>query len=253
MRIIAVANQKGGCGKTTTAAALAAGLGRKGYKVLAVDMDPQGNLSSASGADGEGIAGVYELLRGEAAAGETVQELEAFDMVPASIMLAGAERELSGLGREQRLREGLGPLAGSYDWAVIDTPPALGILTVNALTAADEVVVPTAAGIFEAAGIRQLHDTVLNVRKYCGGRARISGILLTRFDPRAGHSRDMRELTARLGEHIGARLYGTCIRASVVAGEAQARKQDVFRYKGHSAVARDYAAFVEEYLEGGRA
>lgn len=252
MKIIAIANQKGGIGKTTTTAALAAGLKQRGFKVLAVDVDPQGNLSTSSGADNVKLPTVYEMLKGENTAEETIQKLQVFDIIPSNVMLAGAEQEFSQLGKEQRLKERLQPVIGLYDYIIIDTPPALGVLTVNAFTVADEIIIPTTAGVFAANGIKQLHDTIVNVRKYCNDKVKIAGILLTRFDPRANNNKDMKELTEQLGDYINAKLYDTYIRASVVIEEAQAKQVDVFSYKGSSTVAQDYSAFVDEYLKGDR-
>ena len=249
-KVIAIANQKGGVGKTTTTGALAAGLKQEGFNVLAVDVDPQGNLSDSTGADNQQQVTVYELLKGETTAEAAIQSLEVFDIIPANIMLAGAEQELSQIGKEQRLKEQLFPVMGKYDYIIIDTPPALGILTINAFTVADEVIIPTTAGIFAATGIKQLFDTIQNVRKYCNDKVRIAGILLTRYNPRANNNRDMKDLTEQLAIYMAAPLYQTFIRASVVVEEAQTRKADLFTYKSNSAVAEDYAAFVREYMEG---
>lgn len=249
-KIIAVANQKGGVAKTTTTGALAARLKEKGFSVLAIDADPQGNLSDSAGADNREQPTLYELLKGEVDAEEVIQRLEVFDIIPANIMLAGAEQEIAQIGKEQRLKERLLPIMDQYDFILIDTPPALGLLTINAFTVADEVIVPTTAGIFAATGITQLFDTIKNVQKYCNGKVRIAGILLTKFDPRKNNNKDMRDLTEQLADYMNAPLYKTFIRASVAVEEAQARQESLFNYKGNSTVALDYTAFVEEYLAG---
>ncbi|NLV82492.1 MAG: ParA family protein [Synergistaceae bacterium] len=250
MKVIAIANQKGGIGKTTTAAALSAGLKQRGFKVLAVDVDPQGNLSTSTGANNYEMPTVYEMLKGEVDANEAIQKLDVFDIIPSNVMLAGAEQELSQIGKEQRLKERLLPIMDFYDYIVIDTPPALGVLTINAFTVADEIIIPTTAGIFAATGIKQLHDTIINVRKYCNEKVKIAGILLTRYDPRANNNKDMKDLTEQLGEYINAKLFNTHIRASIVVEESQARQIDVFSYKGKSTVAQDYTAWIDEYLKG---
>jgi chromosome partitioning protein len=145
-------------------------------------------------------------------------------------------------------------VAKEYDYIVVDTPPALGVLTVNAFTFAEEIIIPTTAGIFAAKGIRQLYETIVNVKKYCNDKVRINGILLTKYNPRALNNQDMRELIEQVGNHIEAKIYKTYIRASVVVEEAQARRKDIFSYKSGSTVAEDYDAFVNEYLfkESGR-
>ena len=249
-KTITIANQKGGVGKTTTTAALAAGLKQRGHKVLAVDIDPQGNLSTSAGADNVESPTIYELLKGEVPVEEVIQTVKAFDIIPSNVMLAGAEQELSQIGKEQRLKERLQSILNFYNYIIIDTPPALGVLTINAFTVADEIIIPTTAGIFAATGIKQLHDTILNVQKYCNDKIKIAGILLTKFDPRANNNKDMKELTEQLGRYINAKLYSTYIRASVVVEEAQVRKLDIFAYKEKSTVAQDYSAFIEEYLRG---
>ena len=248
-KIIAVANQKGGVAKTTTSAALAAGLQRRGFKVLAIDADPQGNLSDSVGSDNVNCDTLYELLKKEAEIESTIQKLNCFDLIPANIMLAGAEQEISQLGKEQRLKERLEPIIGLYDYIIIDTPPSLGLLTINAFTAADEVIIPTTAGIFAASGILQLFDTIQNVRKYCNPNIKIAGILMTRYNPRTNNNKDMNDLTEKIANTMKARLFDTHIRTSVIVEEAQVRKENLFDYKSGSTVSSDYEAFIEEYLE----
>lgn len=248
-KIIVFANQKGGVTKTTSAASFAAELVRRGYRVLVVDADPQANLSDSVGADTQDCCGLYDLLKREAKAEDCIQELEVFHLIASSILLAGAEQEFTQTGKEFRLREELESLGGRYDYIIIDTPPSLGILTINAFTAADSIVVPTTPGIFSASGIQQLYNTVLNIQKYTNPKVRISGILLTKYSPNINISRDMHKLTSLLSGHISAPLYKTHIRSSVAVEEAQAKKVDIFRHKPYSTVARDYSTFVDEYLE----
>ena len=145
--IIAVANQKGGVGKTTTAQALAAGLVGKGYKVLGIDLDPQGNFSTACGVESYNVPTIYEVMKRAATIQEAMQHTKGdYDLVPANIMLAGAEQELSQTGKEHRLKEAVAPVAGDYDFIVIDTPPSLGVLTVNAFTCATDILIPPRPG-----------------------------------------------------------------------------------------------------------
>lgn len=252
MRILAVANQKGGVGKTTTAHALSAGLADRGFKVLAVDLDPQGNLSSVCGAECYDLPTVYQVLRRDVEPGKAVQHVSGYDVIPSNIMLAGAEQELSQTGKEHRLKEALELIGGGYDYIVIDTPPSLGVLTVNAFTAAGDIIIPTTAGIFATAGISQLSDTVKNVQKYCNPSVRIAGILFTRFNPRANISRQIKELTEEISKYISAPVYKTYIRSAVAVEEAQAVKADIFSYAGNSTVSEDYNAFIDEFLKGDR-
>ena len=249
--IVAVANQKGGVGKTTTAQALAAGLAERKYRVLGIDLDPQGNFSTACGAENYNVLTVYEVMKRGADIREAIQHMRGgYDVVPANIMLAGAEQELSQTGKEHRLKEAVSVVAGEYDFIVIDTPPSLGVLTVNAFTCATDILIPTTAGIFATAGISQLNETVGSVQRYCNPGVKIRGILFTRFNPRANISRQIKELTEQLSEYISAPIYQTYIRAGVVVEEAQANKADIFDYAGKSTVAEDYRAFIEEFLKG---
>lgn len=246
--IVVFANQKGGVTKTTTAAAFAAELHRRSSRVLVVDADPQANLSDSVGADTQESNSLYDLLRRDVTAKECIQELPVFDLIAANILLAGAEQELTQTGKEYRLREQLEPVVSQYDYIVIDTPPSLGILTINAFTAANDVIVPTTPGIFSASGIQQLYTTILNTQKYCNPNIHIRGVLLTKYSPQININKDMRALTTMLSEHIGAPLYETYIRSSVAVEEAQARKTDLFTHRENSTVAQDYRAFVDEYL-----
>ena len=249
--IVAVANQKGGVGKTTTAQALAAGLAERKYRVLGIDLDPQGNFSTACGAENYNVLTVYEVMKRGADIREAIQHMKGgYAVVPANIMLAGAEQELSQTGKEHRLKEAVSVVAGEYDFIVIDTPPSLGVLTVNAFTCATDILIPTTAGIFATAGISQLNETVSSVQKYCNPGVKIRGILFTRFNPRANISRQIKELTEQLSEYISAPIYQTYIRAGVVVEEAQANKADIFNYAGKSTVAEDYRTFIEEFLKG---
>ena len=247
-KTIIFANQKGGVAKTTSAAATAAELRRRGFRVLAIDTDPQANLSDSVGADTQECNSLYDLLRRDVTVDDCIQELDVFDLIAGNILLAGAEQEFTQTGKEYRLKEQLEPALSRYDYVVIDTPPSLGILTINAFTAGNSVIVPTTPGIFSASGIQQLYNTIQNTRKYCNPDIKITGILMTKFNPQANISKDMRALTGLLSEHVGAPLFNTYIRNSVAVEEAQAKKADVVSYKPKSTVAEDYRAFVDELL-----
>ena len=248
-KIIAISNQKGGVAKTTTTQALAAVLNQRGYKVLAVDFDPQGNLSDSANAVTEGVNTVYEVLKQSATVGESTQELSAFEIVPANILLASADQTLAQTGKEYRLKEALEPVKSLYDYILIDTPPSLGLLTINAFTAADEIIIPTTAGKFAVKGINELFNTVKNVIKYCNPHLKIRGILFTKFDPRTNNSKDMKILVEKLSEALETPLFNTFIRNRVAVDEAQARSQDILTFSGCEDIAADYNAFIDEYLE----
>lgn len=255
MITVAAAIQKGGDGKTTTAQSLGAGLRLKGYRVLFVDLDPQGNLSRTLEADTSGEApDTLALLRGDVKGAEAVQHTAGGDIIAASPALVGADREkaLSSIGREYRLRKALEPLSGAYDYCIADTPPALGILTVNALTAADKVVIPAQADDYSLDAIERLTDTIEAVRSYCNPSLEVGGILLTRYNGRNNVTRYLEELIAGAADRLGARIYQTRIRECAYLKEAKTMRQDIFSYSPRCNAAKDYSAFVEEFIAGGK-
>jgi chromosome partitioning protein len=249
-KVIAVANQKGGVAKTTTTQAMSAILNQRGFKTLVIDFDPQGNLSDSIGAVTEEASTIYEVLKQEVPITGTIQKLSAFDIIPADIILASADQTLSQTGKEYRLKEAIEPIRQQYDYIVIDTPPSLAILTVNAFTASDEVIVPTTAGKFAVQGIKELSNTVNVVRKYCNSNLKICGILFTKFDPRTNNSKDMQIVVAKISKALDIPLFKTFIRSRVAVDEAQSRSQSLLDYKGCEEVISDYNDFVNEYLRG---
>lgn len=247
-KITAIINQKGGVGKSTTSQSLAAGLSLKGFKVLLIDMDSQGNLSFSVGANKAAVS-VLEVLKQEAAAADAIQTIGNLDIIPASISLAGADMQLVEMGKEYRLKEALEPIKKNYDYIIIDTPPALGILTINALTAADNIVIPSQADIYSVDAIGQLYNTVRAVQQYTNKGLSIKGILLTRYSDRTILSRDLADMIQRTAEQLNTKLFKATIREAIGIKEAQAQKQDIFAYSGNSKVAGDYMQFIDEFLE----
>lgn len=250
-KVISVSNQKGGVGKTTTACALAGGLKKRGRRALAVDLDPQGNLGFSMGADPETGATVYDVLKGEAKMQYAIQKLPAADVAPSSILLSGIELEFTAAGREFLLKRALEPVQGLYDYIVLDTPPALGILTINAFAASDTIVVPMLADIFSLQGIAQLYETVQRVRNYCNPGISIAGILLTRCNPRTLLNREIRGTAELIARDLDIRIFDTCIRNSVAASEAQSAQKSIFDYAPRNNIARDYGRFLDELLAKG--
>lgn len=247
---IAITNQKGGVGKSTTAQALAVGLKLRGFEVLAVDMDPQGNLSYGMKAtNGDEVPTVYDLMKGTATAAEVIQHTEQGDVIPANVLLSGAELEFNRTGREHKLERALREVAGNYDYIVIDTPPSLGVLTANAYTAADRLIIPMLSDIYSIQGLYQLFDAVEQVRDYCNPALTISGILLTRYNGRAVVRRDLKESIEELAAGIKTKVYKQTIREAVAVVESQAEQQGLQQYAPVANVTKDYEAFITEFLK----
>lgn len=192
-RVISVTNQKGGVGKTTTSLALTCGLSKKGHKVLAIDLDPQANLTFSLGGDTDDGPSVYELIKGEVNPRYAIQRTTCVDLISSSILVSGVELEFTQQGREFLLKNAIQPLLPRYDYIVVDTPPALSVLTVNAFAASDYVVIPMLADIFSLQGIAQLSDTIQRLKQYCNPELTVGGILLCRYDPRTILGRRIRE------------------------------------------------------------
>ncbi len=246
--IISIANQKGGIGKSTTAQALGGGLYLKGYKTLLIDLDPQGNTTYTTGADSTRPT-AYELLSNRASISEVIQSTDQGEVIPASDILSNLDLELNMAGKEYKLKEALEPVRKNYDYIIIDTPPALGILTINALTASNSVIIPTQADIYNLQGIGQLFNTIQAVKTHCNPNLKIQGILLTRYHTRTILNRDMGELIEETAKKLNTKLYKTFIRESVTVREAQAIKQTIFTYAPKSNPSKDYISFIDEVIE----
>ena len=248
MKTIAVANQKGGIGKSTTVAVLCEGLSLRGFRALVVDMDPQGSISYIMGDDGAPPT-VLEVLRKTATAREAIRETPQGFLISGNNLLASADLEFTSIGKEYLLREALQTVADEYDYAILDTPPALGILTINAFTAADSIIVPAGADILSIQGIEQLSHTVNLVKTYCNHDVNMKSLLLMRHNQRTVLSRDFTEAIGEIAQGLNTFVYTAWIRDSVVVKEAQARRQGLIAYAPKSAPAMDYMAFVDEFLQ----
>ena len=247
MRITTVINQKGGVGKTTTAHALATGLNHRGYKTLIIDADPQGNISYVMRAN-TAQRGLYEAMRGEISGAQAVQRTEQGDIIPSSIYLAGADLEFTQTGREYLLRELLEGIAGDYTHVLIDSPPALGIMTINALTASSDIVIPVGADIFSLQGVQQLLSTVAKAQKYSNQALTIAGLLITRKGTRAVATRQLIEAIQSKAGALHAHLYGATIREAIAIKEAQIMQGSIFDTHPAAKATGDYSAFIDEYI-----
>ena len=250
MQIIAIANQKGGTGKTTTALSLAYGLYGRGNKVLIVDLDPQCNASYALGIDLLNAPTVYQVLKNEKAIKEAIQPVRVgLDVLTGSLSLAGADAEFIQTGREHMLQEVLEPIKNKYDYIIIDDAPTLGIMVTNALTAADQVIIPVGAGdAFSLLGLTQLNGLIQSVQRYCNPSLKIAGLLITRFNKRANANQVMQDQVEHIAEKIGTRVFKTAIRESVSIKESQILRADLFEQSPRANATLDYNEFIKELL-----
>lgn len=250
MKTYTMSNQKGGVAKTTTAGALASGLTEKGYRVLAVDLDPQCNFCLGSGIDMLGVEKtLYDVFRHTCRARDVIVHTNlGYDMMPGGLSLAGADMDFTQPGREFMLSEALKEVAESYDYAVIDTPPTLGILTINALTASNAVIVPMSADIYAIQGLSQLNGLMTNIRRYCNPSLEIAGLLLTRFNDRQNVSRSLKDAIDATAVQLGTKVFKTAIRESVAVRETQLLQGNLFKEAPRANATVDYAAFLDELL-----
>jgi chromosome partitioning protein len=245
-RTTVIANQKGGVGKTTTADALSAGLRQKGFRVLSIDADPQCNLTHTMRADTSG-KGLFDLLNGEPIDG-LIQETEAGHILSCTRKLAGADKQFPDYDAAFLLKNGLAPLKDKFSHIIIDSPPALGILTINCLIAADDVICPLTADMYGIMGMGELHSTIRRVQQNGNTSLKIAGLLLTRYKDRTILSRDLKNSIEEKAREMQTILYGASIRESIQLREAQAMRQTIFEYAPKSNGALDYAELTAEYL-----
>lgn len=249
MKVISIVNRRGGVGKTATAHAIGAGLSHRGYKVLFIDLDSQSNLTFDTGATTSDKTSL-ELLQGTATATDAIQSTPIGNIIPASQNLALADMLLQDTGKEYKLKEAIAPIKRKYDYIIIDTPPALGIITTNALTASDTVIIPAQAEIHSIQGIALLNEAITAVKKYTNPALKIAGIVITRYNGRAILSKDMKENLYRTAELLKTKVFSTPIRECIAVKEAQALRQDIFTYAPRSNATKDYNAVIDELLGG---
>ena len=247
-KIIAISNQKGGVGKSTTAINLSAAVAEKSYKVLVADLDPQGNTTSGFGIDKSADKKtIYDVLTGEASLDDAIVEtkIKGLSVLPSGIDLAGIEIELANIKKREFYLKDILDKAQAYDYIFIDCPPSLGLLTINSLTAADSILVPIQCEFFALEGLTQLMNTVRLVKKHLNSRLEIEGVALTMYDSRTNLSAQVSE---ELRKYFGSKVYSTIIPRNVRLGEAPSYGLSILEYAPRSAGAEAYRKLAEEFL-----
>lgn len=253
MRITTIINGKGGVGKTTTTHALATGLDKTKYKPLAIDYDPQGNLSHAFGVDVNNVPTMYHVFRGDLGLKDAVQHTPQGDIVAGNAWLAQLEAMFSGpayLKSIRKLKQLLTDLEEDYTHVLIDNQPLIGgILTTQSLAAASDLIVPMAAEVFALQGLARLQEAVGEIKENISPTLRIDGVLLTKLNPRTNISTGLTKAINQWAEQENTKVYKTFIRESVSVKEAQVNQQSLFDFAPESNPAKDYLDFIQEYLE----
>lgn len=245
-KVIAITNQKGGVGKTTTCCGLCGGLAQRGYRVLAIDLDPQGNLSFSLGVEADENFTIYDLFKGNCDITDAIQSGGVCDVIPSNILLSGVELELTGVGREYVLREHLAEVQKQYDYIILDTPPALSVLTINAYTASDELIIPMLCEILSLQGIAQLKQTIFAVQRYYNKALKVRGILLNKYNARLTLTKEVEELAQMIAEQLDTQILNTRISASVSIAEAPAHGESIMTYSPKSRAAKEFNDLIDE-------
>lgn len=251
MKIISISNIKGGVGKTTTAAVLAVGLAGKGYRVLLIDSDPQTNLTMCFIQEqaGEKPSLYHVYSNGEAIDNVKVEVKDNLDLVTGDFELCNADMQFTKAGRLKMLKKAIKNIVAEYDFIIIDTPPNLGILSLNAFLASDYVIVPMAVDSFSLKGVRLLKQTLDDVADETEKELPVAGILLTKYNSRTKVSKLLEKSLNSAATLLNTELFKNRIRQAVVLQESQIAKEDLFSYAANAKVADDYRGFIDEFTE----
>jgi len=249
MRKIAFTNQKGGVGKTTSTINTGAGLSKLGYRVLLIDMDPQANLTYSLKTHSDKLnKNIYHVLKGTSEVSDIVIKHDEFDILPASIELSGADMELvNEPARENLLKDALREVEGSYDFVLLDCPPNLGLLTLNAFTASDELIIVLQSEYLALHGLSKLMDLIKIVQKRLNPDLKVEGIVCTLYDKRKNLNR---EVVGHIRDYFGKKVFDTVIRDNIALAEAPSHNKTIFEYDGDSYGAKDYMMLAKEIRNG---
>ena len=248
MNVITLINKKGGVAKTTTALALANGLSKRDFKVLAIDCDAQGNFSKASGGESD-VVGTFDILTGKEDINDAVQELKNYDLIGSDRRLSTIDIALNRPGREYQLKKSLKNLKKNYDFCVIDTPPALNVAVANSLVASNKVIICTSAEAFAVDGLMELSASLDDVQEFMNPELTVDGILITIFNPRTIIGQHQKEQLQRIAEAMKTKVYTTVIRRCNTISVSQSDRKSIFDYPSSNA-AQDYENFIGEFLNG---
>jgi chromosome partitioning protein len=244
-KVLSISNHKGGVGKTTSAINIGAGLNKLGKKVLLIDLDPQANLSQSLGLTNQEKT-IYGALKGDYKL-EPVMVLKGLDVIPSTLDLSGAEIELSSEpGREYILKELIEDIRSDYDYIIIDSPPSLGLLTINSFTAADEILIPLQAQFLAMQGLAKLVEVVEKIKSRLNKKLKMGGVFITQYDGRKVLNRDVVDT---INAHFKSEVFKTKIRDNIALAEAPAQGLDIFRYNAKSNGAEDYMDLAKEIIK----
>lgn len=251
LKTIAICNQKGGVGKTTTAWTLATGLNKKGFKVLLIDLDAQSNLSFTAKVDLLNLKKtLYDVFRDNVDVKDALNHInDTMDILTGGISLASADREFVSLGREKMLKKAVKQISDNYDYCIVDCSPSLGVLNENALTLADSVVIPMGVDIYALQGVNQLQGFINDIKENSNPNLKIDGILITRVSENTNLYKDMRPQFEKVADVMSTKVFNTFIRNTIAVSEVSAQRSNLFDEMPNATATRDYKAFIEELLQ----